>query len=166
MILVKYDLLGSVGQIRHRRIEVRLPHIHGYAFDSFSLLIGKCLPKCVNRFALPTVTDPDDLAGFQVRDDRKIAMALLDRLLVDADETVVPLAPAFQTSLNSSAHDAINFVPSETEIAGDPGDRHLGQEGNDDPLEERGKAGFAGRPGNRHLQHTVLVTVHAWYLSG
>src|ERR1039458_4231135 len=116
--------------MRHRRLEVRLPHIHSYTFDSFSLCSGKSRPKCINRFALTTAADPDDFTGFQVRDNRKIAMAFLDRFLVDADETVVPLAPALQAAVNSSAHDAINLVPREMEIAGDSGDGHLGQEGN------------------------------------
>jgi hypothetical protein len=54
-------------------------HIHGHAFDSFSLRSRKSRPRCINRFALTTATDPDDSTGFRVRDDRTNASRVPER---------------------------------------------------------------------------------------
>ncbi len=85
MEAVEDDLLGRLGHLRPRRLDVGLPHVHGHRLDAVELLLRQPRVVAVETLLLAIFGDVLHRALVQVADQRQVAMALGRRLLVDAD---------------------------------------------------------------------------------
>ena len=118
MKTIEDDLGCAVGDVRHRRGDERVPHVHSHGLDASQLPRGEGLIVGVQAGLLAVVGDVLDGGAVQVAHQRDIAVTLGHGLFVDAqvgdDAAFLGVLAAFDRPF----HDVPGLIPSNVEQSG------------------------------------------------
>jgi len=141
--------------------KIRLPHVHRNALDSCELFARKPGPEGIDRRTLAAMSNKKHDARIEIGDQSKVAMTLLDGLLVDAEVSDEPRLLPSPASLDSTHHDRIDLIPTHRHATRNRRHRHLANERDRDALEALREFQAARQPGDSDRDDAVLGAVDA-----
>ncbi len=122
---------------------------------------GARVPEAIQALFRPILVHEEDPLALQVRDDRQVAMALRNRLLVHPQPRADLRRPSRQPAGHRPARDPPGFVPTDPEQRCRPADRAFLQQVNGEPLKEHRKPGSWLRPRHGDLFDAMRRALHA-----
>ena len=158
---VEDHLAVGAGHLVAAGIDVGRPHVQADRFDLLPALSRKRIEVGSKTRFLAVFTDVLDGRFFQVAHQSHVAMALGDRLLVDADLLRDSVVLGGTTTKHRTFHQVPAFVPSDAQDLRCLLDVRRQQDINGQRFEQIGEPAARLRPWQGHLMHAVLRTRYA-----
>lgn len=164
---IVHNLALRIGQMRSRRFEVGLPHIHAHRFNALELLRGKRTPESVQRLGVSPLADVLDgraLQSVRARHDRHVVVSAPKALLVHAQARHRRGLLARLPASDGALLDPVGLGPTDAQELARRRNRTLQHHINRQSLEVGRKAAVLLRPRHLHGDRSMLFTLHARHL--
>jgi hypothetical protein len=136
-----------VWSIPFGRVAKWFPHVHHRQFDFFGAFFAEKRKELIHAcFAAVLAAEPDSASLFQVAHDNAIDMPLLDRDLVDTDDSRRWFASFLELGFHVAFVQLLDRVPVEHVLFGDILNRLIATFGADHVSEPLGTEGAVEQP--------------------
>ncbi len=159
--LIEDDLAVGVLQMRTRRLDVRLPHVHRDGLDAVPLCGRQRGPEAIQTLLLPVLGQIEHPALFQIRHHRQVPVPLRNGFFIDTQVRHHVAGPATQSPSDGPLLDSPRRIPSEAHQPGGPGDRALSEQVDGQPFEPGGELTAGLCPGHGDLLDPMGRTGHS-----
>lgn len=164
MELIEDNLAIGLCQVSARRLNVRLPHVHGDRLDAVLLFGCQGGPEPIQTLLRPILGQIEHAALRQICHHGEVPVPLRDGLLIDTEMLDDLLGASMQPASDRPCLDPPGFVPRETQQSGSPLHRALPKQVDGQALEPGGELAARLSPGDCDLFDPMHRTPHARHL--